>query len=125
MKLGCPAPSQRGKTPEVRKRLKECETGSGPHRDGEGIAVRDLVVYYGLDVYGLQLEADGDVDKPERGGGRRGGGGGGERGGVGDACGTEIKASSPSDTAIWAVKQHTASIARQRTHLWNFRVKFL
>lgn len=34
------------------------------HRDREGVAVWDLVVYDGLDVNGLQLELDGDVDKP-------------------------------------------------------------
>ena len=35
------------------------------HCDVERVAVWDLVVYYGLDVDGLQLEVYGDVDQPE------------------------------------------------------------
>ena len=35
------------------------------HRDVECVAVWDLVVYYGLNVDGLQLEVYGDVDQPE------------------------------------------------------------
>lgn len=38
------------------------------HGDGEGVAVRDLVVDNGLDVDGFQLELDGDVDEPVGGG---------------------------------------------------------
>lgn len=51
-RLGAPAP------PRCRRRA---------HGDGEGVAVGDLVVDDGLDVDGLQLELDGDVDEPTGG----------------------------------------------------------
>lgn len=34
------------------------------HSDSEGVAVGDFIVYDRLDVDGLQLEVNGDVDQP-------------------------------------------------------------
>lgn len=36
----------------------------GAHSDSKGVAVWDLIVDDGLDVDGLQLELDGNVDEP-------------------------------------------------------------
>ena len=38
--------------------------GGAVHRDGEGVAVGDLIVYDGLDVDGLQLEVNSHIDQP-------------------------------------------------------------
>lgn len=79
----------------------------GAHCDSKGVAVWDFIVYNGLNVDGLQLEVNGDIDQP-----------GEERDMLRIQC---AEFTSQRKVMPFNTKTHKQT----ESNLWNKRVKFL